>query len=548
VGLIDIPPYVRAGEDPPSATTEVRAYHCRTYELVDPIDFPRAPFESALAEHARLLDSHSAEILAAPLDHIGKPADDRFVELENLHFCSTVLVGDGAAHEVHKWRTVDLSFVVWRCRGIVRQLMEVPPEGHTYVVVVAQGVASLQLCRGVPPRRVGEGPRLEVVERDLVVEPWDQWHLRAGHFVKTWWRTPLGELVASRVRVRRWPHQARPVTDDLLMIRGPSLRKRIDAYVREHPGHKPLAVLDVSLIGEEIDVDDRRERDPRLEDFPGIVEALRVARTGLDPVVVYAYRWASLCWLPAAGTSDVAVPEPLVVERKPQPDDDVHDDEEDAEDEDEGAKKKPEPRIRLSKDAHFAALFDDFPPIDPWAPRTREVNAAWIAGLVLAVYAVLLVIAAGELWYRWTDLYTDRLLGIAAVVLAACGTFLAVPYFRWHLRQLDPARRRDRWRAWKQVQDELKPRTKPKPKAPGRKFWMRKLAQRLSRLERLVGLDAPEIIIDNERRMVRDAIAELPKSDADAVLAAWPTAVRHLEPPEVRREASKQGRGTDKPN
>ena len=147
---------------------------------------------------------------------------------------------------------MDLSFVVWRCRGIVRQLMEVPPEGQTYVVVVAKGVASLQLCRGVPPKRAGEEPRLELVERDLVVEPWDQWHLRAGNFVKTWWTTPLGELVASRVRVRRWPHKGRPATDDLLMIRGRSLRKRIDAYARENPGHKPLAVLDTSLVGEEI--------------------------------------------------------------------------------------------------------------------------------------------------------------------------------------------------------------------------------------------------------------------------------------------------------
>ena len=83
---------------------------------------------------------------------------------------------------------------------------------------------------------------------------------------------------------------------------------------------------------------------------------------------------------------------------------------------------------------------------------------------------------------------------------------------------------------------------------PGRKYWMRRLTERLARLERLVGLDAPETIIDNERRLVRAAIAELQKSDADAVLAAWPTAVRHLEPPQERREARRQGRGTDKPN
>jgi hypothetical protein len=57
-----------------------------------------------------------------------------------------------------------------------------------------------------------------------------------------------------------------------------------------------------------------------------------------------------------------------------------------------------------------------------------------------------------------------------------------------------------------------------------------------------------ESIIDFERKLVRDAIAELENSDADAVLAAWPAAVRHLEPREARREARKKGGGTDKPN
>ena len=328
------------------------------------------------------------------------------------------------------------------------------------------------------------------------------------------------------------------------MIRGRSLRQRLDAYLREHPDHKPLAILETSLVGEEIYIRDRRERDRRLDPFPEIVEALRVARAGLDPVVVYAYRWASLCWLPTTGTSDVGVPEPLVLARKPQPGDDDDDDEED--ENDEGAKKPP--RLRLSPDASLLALFDDFPPLDPWAPRVREVNAAWIAGLVLAVYAGLFVLALVELWSQWFGLFTDRPLGIAAVVVGAGGTLLAVHHFRWRLRQLDPAHRRYRWNAWKQVHDELQPRTKPKPRVPGRKYWMRRLAERLARLERFVGLDAPEIIIENERRLVRNAIAELEKSDADAVLAAWPTAVRHLDPPEIRREARKQGRGTDKPN
>ncbi len=530
-------------------TGPVRTFHLRTYEILEPVDFPRALFAGALTEHAHLVEAHGDEILAALIDHPGQPVDSRFVALEDLHLVATLLVARGDEHEVHRWHAVDLSYVVQRCRGIVRQLMEVPPEGNGYVVVVSGGVASLQLVRGVAPQRAGDGPRLEVVERDLVVEPWEQWHVRARRFVKTWWLTPAGDLVASRVRVRPWPADVRAVTDVVMSVRGQALRRRIDDYRAEHPRHKPLAVIDIGPRGDEITLVERFDRDPVVAMFPQIVEALRAVREGINPVVVYDCHWAGLCWLPATSSTDVAVPDPLLVRRAPQPDDDVYDDEEG--EEEAASKKKREPRLRLSANARFAALFDDFPPLDPWAPRAREINYAWIAGLLLALYVGLSVVAAVELAFRWWGLFTDRPVGIAAVVLGAGGTFLCYRHFRWRLRQLDPALRRYRWRAWKQVHEETEPK-KPKrePHVRGRKFWMRRLAQRLSRLERLVGLDAPEIIIDGERKLVRDAIAELEKSDADAVLAAWPTAVRHMDPPEVRREARKQGGGggADKPN
>ncbi len=556
--LIEIPRYVLDDEDPPTTTTAVRAFHLRSYQLVEPIDFPRDLFVDALGEHARLLEAHGEEILSAPLDHPGKPADERFVALEELHDYSTLLVSDGATHAVHRWRTVDLSYVVQRCRGIVLQLMEMPCEGHGYLVVVARGVASLHLVCGVAPRRAGERPRLEVVTRDLVVEPWEQWHWREGPFVTTWWQTPRRELVASRTPVRPWPSSARAVADAVLTLRAASLRQRLDAFAREHPRGKPMATLDTSVCGEEIYVLPRREPDPLVDPFPEIVEALRSGRTGLYPVVVHAYHWAALCWIAGPAATDVALPEPLVVRRTPQPDDDPGDEEEEDVSDGDGDRGagdesgvKREPPLRMGPNERLLALFDDFPPLDPWEPRASEVHAVWRAGLLLVPFAALLVFGLATLRMDLERGAFETGLVIALVAVSLGGLVVGSQILRLRLRALDPKRRRRRWRAWKQVNDEqaaaMRP-ARPKPRVPGRKFWMGKLAKRLSRLERLADLDAPENIIDAERKLVRDAIAELDKGDADAVLAAWPAAVRYLEPREGRPASKNKGGGTDKPN
>jgi hypothetical protein len=47
---------------------------------------------------------------------------------------------------------------------------------------------------------------------------------------------------------------------------------------------------------------------------------------------------------------------------------------------------------------------------------------------------------------------------------------------------------------------------------------------------------------------VHEGIVELEKSDADAVMAAWPRAVRLLATPEERREARGTVAAKDKPN
>ncbi len=419
MALIDIPPYVPTGQAARAASAPRRGFHFRSYQLAPPLDFPRALFTGALTEHARLLELHGGEILSKPLDCPELDDDDRFMPLELLHACSALLVSDGVKHEVYRWWSVDLSYVVQRCRGIVLQLMEEAPQGHGYVVVVAGRVASLHLVRGVAPRRVGEGPTLEIVERDLVVEPWEQWHLHGRPFVRTWWRTPAGGLVASRVTFPRWPTTPEGVTEALLAIRGPSVRRRLEAFVRDNPRARPVAIVETSETGEEIDVIDWREGYPAVQAFPEILDALRIGRPGLDPVLVYAYDWGALTWRRRADSADVALPGLQLAVR-------------------------PQPR------------HEEYP--DPDEDRDYEPD----------------------------------------------GT-------------------------------------------PVPSYWRKRLAMRLSRLERLLGLDAPEPIIDSERELVRKAIGLLDAGDAEAVLAAWPTAARFLRAREARKEA-KGKRRVDLPN
>jgi hypothetical protein len=221
---------------------------------------------------------------------------------------------------------------------------------------------------------------------------------------------------------------------------------------------------------------------------------------------------------------------------------------EDSEESESGAKS--EPPIRLSPEGFLWAFFDDFPPLDPWEARASEVHAAWRAGLLVAPFASFLLIAIGVIVADWRHSTVPSVLKATLVAIAVLGLALASRILRERLRAIDPARRRRRWTAWKQVNDDLQRAAhppKPKPPVRGRKFWMRRLAERLARLDRLVALDAPEGIVASSRKLVHDAIAELEKGDAEAVLAAWPEAVKHLEP-RGASSAEKKGKRRERPN
>jgi hypothetical protein len=541
---------VHLDEDPPGREWGLlRGFHLQSYQLPEPIAFPRDLFARPLAEHARLLEQHAAEILEAPFDLPAKTPAERFASPDRLCWYTTLLVADADGHEVHKWRTADASYVVQGYRGVVRRMTEVPAEDTTYVVVLTGEAVSLHLLRLLPPVRAGEPARLAILERDLVVEPREQWHWRDRRHVRTWWTTPAGDLVASRVPVRAWPRNAREKVEAVLAIRAASVRRRVAAYLDETRDERrpepPLAVVDIGPRGEELDVVPFsfkgiwQSRQPRIE------EALRVPRAGLLPVLVVDTWWIALAWLPLDPRADAAVPV-LLVEEQPR----------EAEEEDEPpspkAKANATPPLDLSPAERFQALWDDFSPEGPGAPDPFEVRFAWAFGLLSVVVSVLLCVVC------WQTLeahaYMSRAVLATFVVSAAVLAgmlWVSVGKFRELMRAIDPARRRRRWEAWKQmneIEGGGEPAEEPDPAAEHRKEWMRRLANRLARLERLVDLDAPANITQEERRMVREAIAELEKSDADAVMGAWPRAVRLLATPEERRDARGKVAAKDKPN
>ncbi|HEY8039198.1 MAG TPA: hypothetical protein VIF15_05360, partial [Polyangiaceae bacterium] len=406
--LIDLPPYVLSGDLPPSARGRLPAFHMRSYDIPPPVDFPRALFADALAEHARLLERHSPAILDAPLDRYrpddddsdddDDDDDDRFVPLDSIDLVCTLLVSDGVTHEIHKLRAREVSYVVQRCRGIVRQLMESPPDGSTYVVVVARDVASLHLLRGVAPRRAGDSARLEVVERDRVVEPWDQWHRRDQDFVVTWWRTPEGELAAGRVARPPVARTVQQAVAAALALYDARLRKGLAAYGREHPRDRRLAILQTSGDGEELLFLHRREADAYLDDFPQILEALRVAMPGFDAVVVDGYFWAALRWLPT-GQVDVGVPPTLFVRRRYRDDHGFFDE-----------PRPPKTSPPVSDAAFLAAL-----------------RASYVRDLRMALVQVILAMACGWAAIRGGATYVDALgnpsagFPLGAVLLAVLG-------------------------------------------------------------------------------------------------------------------------------
>ncbi|HEY3819993.1 MAG TPA: hypothetical protein VGL81_22665 [Polyangiaceae bacterium] len=496
MAFADIPPYVLAGELPPNAPGWRRAFHERSFALASPIDFPRELFADVLVEHARLLEAHLEAILSAPLEeepeHEGDDGD-AFRRLDAIHQTCTLLASDGGTVEHHKWCAAGVSYVVQRCRGIVRRLIEVSDFSLTYVVVVAKGVASLHRLRCVEPKRAGDAERLEVCERDIVVEPWDQWHRRTEDAVVTWWRTPAGELVASRVV--RPPQSTGDVVDALVHLYEPSLRRELEEDARE-TGRATMGLVDSGLGGDTIRAVGLDNVARWTKGYPGIHRAALKPMPGFYAVLVEPRDDVlGLRWLPVVPGRDVALP-PGVVETRP-------------------AKPAAAPRPRGAAKAPRALR------VAPVALPWKDVKAVWLLGLG----ALVCLLFGGECFLAVTvgplaDEVRELVVPLAALLLLPASVALVVACRRRYVDARHAAI----------LAREARRRSGTRGRRPGTiphaVTWRAKLAERLTRLGRLLELDAPELIIANERRLVRNAIAELSPSDAQAVLRAWP----HLVP------------------
>lgn len=314
MGLIDIPPYVLAGESPPHHAVDRRAFHLRSWEVPEPIAFPREVFAESLAVHARLLEENGADIVDAPAMDGRTP---EYLDSTNLNLVCALVVSRGVQVEIHKWRPQEVSYVVHRCRGIVRKLIEEADYDRMYVVVVAAGAASLHVVRARGPKRVGDRARLEVVEPAIVVEPWEQWHRRVGdcgdggESIITTWTTPAGDAVESRVAAPPEHWTVRAAVDALARIYDPSARKGLAAYRREHRGVRPCAQLLTQVDGDAFIFHERSDVAFWAESFPGLIKAVRTGPRNLDPVMIHEDRLAALFWLAPASakaSTDVAVP------------------------------------------------------------------------------------------------------------------------------------------------------------------------------------------------------------------------------------------------
>ncbi|HEX8789449.1 MAG TPA: hypothetical protein VF765_00755 [Polyangiaceae bacterium] len=318
---VPIPPHVPPEGEPADSPF---TFGIRSILLPERIAFPHAPMEPALAEHARLLRAWGPEMprgVTEP-EFVAIHAPDHGVR----NFTAVVVADDHGRSDMRVWTRQDASWVVRRCRGIVRQLIEEPDWGRFYAVVVAHGVASLHVMRitGAPPGRlVGhsggtlEGLGVKPVGPALVAEPWEQWHRRflARGVFTTWWEMPDGSRGQADARMATRPRTLREDVERTFA----ACRDRVEREIAWHDSHangrKPprfVALHSDHKEGNRVYVMPHyawefvaRRRVPRLR------SALRRPVEGFDAACVLLDRGGGVLWLPRGRARDVAAPRPV---------------------------------------------------------------------------------------------------------------------------------------------------------------------------------------------------------------------------------------------
>jgi hypothetical protein len=181
--------------------------------------------------------------------------------------------------------------------------------------------------------------------------------------------------------------------------------------------------------------------------------------------------------------------------------------------------------------------------VPAWMPRLNDVRKQRRLGNAAAL--CLLIVFASLMFAVWDartlgDFWSGYL--VIAVVALGCAAVLLVAYLRMG-RLTDPVWRFFVWNEYKQKQQEKRARAlEQDAEAIDGAYWIDKLTKRVARLHRLEDLDAPTVIIDNEKRMIREAIARLPPAQALSVLTSWSELSTGMDPQREKRD------GDDKPN
>ena len=162
---------------------------------------------------------------------------------------------------------------------------------------------------------------------------------------------------------------------------------------------------------------------------------------------------------------------------------------------------------------------DETASIPVWMPRPRDVRRQRRIGsaAALCMFIVLASLGCAVFYAKTTgDFWSGYI--VIAVVAFLCGAALLVAYLRMG-RLTDPVLRFFVWTEYKKKQRDKSARAQQDAEPVDGAYWIDKLTKRVARLHRLAELDAPTVIIDNEKRMVREAIAKLPPAQALSVLA-----------------------------
>jgi hypothetical protein len=188
---------------------------------------------------------------------------------------------------------------------------------------------------------------------------------------------------------------------------------------------------------------------------------------------------------------------------------------------------------------------DETDSIPVWMPRPRDVRRRRRIGSAAALCTFIVLASLGcAVFYAKTmgDFWSGYI--VIAVVAFVCGAALLVAYLRMG-RLTDPVLRFFVWTEYKKKQRDKSARAQQDAEPVDGAYWIDKLTKRVARLHRLAELDAPTVIIDNEKRMVREAIAKLPPAQALSVLASWSELSTGLNPQAGERDEHDED---EKPN